>query len=394
MQAQDKSVGIVYMDYAASTPCDASTVEAMLPFFNGNYANASNLAHSLGIRAREAVDHARSQVAELLDCEPQEIIWTSGATESNNLAIEGVAKFYKRTTPRSRNHVITAASEHKSVLAVCRSLEEEGFEITRLKPTSAGIITAAMVEEALRADTFLVSIMGVNNELGTINEIFEIGARCRARNIIAHSDCTQLIGKMKFSAAASNLDLISFSGHKLYAPKGTGALFVRSNDRGPIPIEPLIKGGGQEGGLRSGSLNVPGIVGLGVACKSCLDFGQRDIARIDLLRTQLERRIVTAITEATINGFGAERAPHISSITFPIKIKGIDLIKELTDVACSSGSACSSEDSAGSHVLRSIGLKPHQARSTLRLSLGRQSTEEDVRRASQHIIETVERLNQ
>lgn len=377
----------IYLDYAASTPCEPSVIEAMAPFFRENCANASNTAHVLGVRAFEAIEVARTQAANLISSLPQEIVWTSGATESNNLAIQGVAKAHLHSNQGKRGHIVTALHEHKSVLATCQDLQQTGIEITYLKPNPTGVLSAEMVEDVLQDNTFLVSIMWANNELGTINEIRKIGKLCQDRDVIFHCDGAQWVGKMPVNVQVDNIDLLSWSSHKIYGPKGVGALYIRASAE--MKIESLFKGGGHENGLRSGSLNVPGIVGFGVACEISRHKMREDASRLGSLRDKLEGKLTSNISGCVINGQFVARLPYISSITFPASSRGKALVEEITEVACSSGAACGSRDLRPSHVLRSIGLSPSQAKSTLRFSLGRDTTTDQIEVAAEHIIKVL-----
>lgn len=380
----------VYLDFAASTPCEPEVVEAMLPYFRERYGNAASLDHAHGLAAHQAVEVARNRAAALVSALPQEIVWTSGSTESNNLAIRGVARAYRLASARAGGHVVTSLAEHKSVLEPCRALRDEGFEVTAVLPGPDGVVTARMVEEALRPDTVLVSVMWANNELGTVNEVGAIGALCRERGIVFHTDATQWVGKMPVDVRSDPVDLLSWSSHKVYGPKGTGALYVRASS--PMSrIVPLAVGGGHEQGLRPGSLNVPGIVGFGEACRIAGERMADDAPRVTRLRDTLEARLLEA--GAVAQGRGAPRVPNIASVTFPLPGYRGDLVRELSHVACSSGSACNTLDRTPSHVLRALGLSPELARKTLRLSLGRPTTEADVDLAAEHILDVVRRLS-
>jgi cysteine desulfurase len=379
----------VYLDFAASTPCDPRVVDAMLPFFTETYGNPSNRVHAQGLHAHLAVEQARERAARLIGCLPGDVIWTSGATEANNLAIRGFAKASAKRGTDHRRHVVTALHEHQSVLATCRGLERDGWAVTYLRPQPSGTVTAAMVEHALRPDTSLVCVMAANNELGTLNEVASIGALCRRRGIVFHCDGTQWVGKLHLDVRAMQADMLSWSGHKIYGPKGVGALFVRSDP--PLRLAPITSGGGHERGLRSGTVNVPGIVGFGVACEICRPAVEREAARLGGLRDRLEAILLNSIDGAVVNGRDAPRAPHITSITFPLDTDH-DLVQELGTIECSSGSACSRSDPNPSHVLRSIGIHGRRARSTLRLSVGRPTSSEDVERASDDIARVLERL--
>lgn len=378
----------IYLDFAASTPCDPKVVEAMLPYLTNNCANSSNLSHVFGIKAYDAIEYARQQASNLIGSLADEIIWTSSATESNNLAIKGVAK---ASLPNKR-HIITALNEHKSVISSFRSLEKEGFPVTYLKPDKSGCITADILAKAIRDDTFFISIMAANNELGTINNIDELSQICKRENIIFHSDATQWIGKMSTTFLRDKVDLLSWSAHKIYGPKGVGGLFVRSISP-KINIVPLLSGGGHEKGLRSGSLNVPGIIGFGVACKICEERMETDSLNFTYLRDYLESSLISAIPCTVINGKSANRVPHITNVTFHFK-NNMNLVNQLTKIACSSGSACGTGGSSPSHVLRSIGIPPKQAGNTLRLSIGRETTKEQIEVATENIIQTINTINQ
>ncbi|MGN6588633.1 MAG: cysteine desulfurase family protein [Solirubrobacterales bacterium] len=379
----------IYLDYAASTPCDERVIAAMLPYFGEEFGNAGNAFHRYGLSARLAVDQARRQAADLIGCLPQEVIWTSGATEANNLAIRGIGSAAVADRGGGKSHMVTAGHEHKSVLASFRVAEDDGWDITFLSPPPSGLVAAAQVENALRGDTAFVSIMAANNEIGTMNEIAAIGSLCRARGIPFHCDATQLVGKHPLDVHAACIDLLSWSAHKMYGPKGVGALFICSDRK--WRIKPQLTGGGQEEGMRAGTLNIPGITGFGLACEIARDEMEREAARVWTLRDRLERALVTTIDGATVNGSEVERVANISSITMPLEANH-DLVTELNGVACSSGSACLDPSEGPSHVLRAIGLSGKQARNTLRLSLGRWTTAAEIDRAAERIVDTVYRL--
>ena len=378
----------IYLDNAASTPCDPSVVEAMTPFFATNFGNPA-CRHGWGTLAAEAVESARRHAANLIGAAPGEIIWTAGATESNNLAIKGVA----RAAPRDRRHVVTSAIEHKAVRQPCRRLQAEGFEVTFVEPGPHGIVSAEQVAAALRHDTpvtVLVSIIAVNNEIGTVSEVREIGALCRDRGVLFHTDATQMVGLLPVDVRRDHIDLLSFSGHKISGPKGVGALYVRDRDP-PIAIQPVIEGGAHERGLRAGTLNVPGIVGLGRACELCaatlVDEGPRLLA----LRRRLEDGLRHRLGELAINGDPADRAPHITNLCLP-SLEGTAVVEHLSEVACSSGSAIGAAGRTTSHVLAAIGVPDELAMTSLRLSLGRTTTAEQIDLAIDHIVETIETL--
>jgi cysteine desulfurase len=379
----------VYLDFAASTPCDPRVVEAMLPFFTQTYGNPANRVHAQGLHAHLAVEQARERAARLIGCLPGDVIWTSGATEANNLAIRGFAKAGARRGTDHRRHLVTALHEHQSVLATCRELERDGWAASYLRPQPSGTVTAEMVEHALRPDTSLVCVMAANNELGTLNEVASIGELCRRRGIVFHCDATQWVGKLPLDVSSMHVDMLSWSGHKIYGPKGVGALFVRSNP--PLRLAPIAYGGGQERGLRPGTVNVPAVVGFGVACEICRPAIEREATRLGGLRDRLEATLVNAVDGAVVNGLGAPRVPHITSVTFPLD-SDHDLVQELGSIECSSGSACSRSDPTPSHVLRSIGIHGRRARGTLRLSVGRPTASDDIERATDNIARVLGRL--
>jgi cysteine desulfurase len=382
----------IYMDNASTTRTDPRVLEAMLPFFLDTYGNPSSRNHSFGWAAEDGVDRARRQVAELIGAGPKEIIWTSGATEGNNLAIKGAARMYAKAPAgqSGRGHIITAIHEHKAVIDPCKRLEREGFDVTWLEPGADGLITRAMIEAALREDTILVSIMWANNELGTINEIPDIGALCHERGVVLHTDATQWVGKMPTNVETDNIDLLSFSGHKMYGPNGVGALYVRRR-RPRIRLEAMIDGGGHERGMRSGTLNIAGIVGMGAACELCSAEMDAEGERLFKLRTRLERSLVDSMDVVQINGDADKRLPHLTNISFGF-VEGESLMMGIKDIACSSGSACTSASLEPSYVLKALGVGDELAHSSLRLSLGRWTTQEEVDYASSLIREAVEHL--
>ncbi len=384
----------IYMDHAATTRTDPRVVEAMLPFFTEVFGNPGSRNHSFGWAAEEAVDTAREQVAALIGADPKEIVFTSGATESNNLAIKGAASMYalKPAGESGRGHIITALHEHKAVLDPCKRLQKEGFDVTYLEPGRDGVITRQMVEAAIREDTILVTIMWANNEIGTINEIPEIGALCHRKNIILHADATQWVGKMPTDVKKDEVDLLSFSGHKLYGPKGVGVLYVRRR-RPRVRLTAIQEGGGQERGIRSGTLNVPGIVGLGKACEIARLEMDADRDRLFKLRKKLEDTVTKALTVTQINGHPERRLAHLTNISFGF-VEGESLMMATKEIAMSSGSACTSASLEPSYVLKSLGVGDDLAHSSLRISLGRWTTEEEVDYTAAKIIEAVNKLRE
>ena len=379
----------IYMDNAATTRTDPRVVEAMLPYFTEIYGNPGSRNHSYGWESEKAVTKAREQAASLIGAGPKEIVWTSGATESNNLAIKGAAQMYAKAPAGSsgRGHIITCIIEHKAVLDPCKRLEREGFDVTWLQPGADGIVTAEMVREAIREDTILVTIMWANNEIGTINEIPEIGALCREKGVVFHTDATQWVGKMPTDVEADNIDLLSWSGHKIYGPKGVGALYVRRR-RPRVRLQAQLDGGGHERGMRSGTLNVPGIVGFGAACEICSQEMEAERDRLLTLRRKLETELSSRMDVVEVNGHAERRLPHLANISFGF-VEGESLMMGIKDIACSSGSACTSASLEPSYVLKGLGLGDELAHSSLRLSLGRFSTEEEVDFAINGITEAV-----
>lgn len=384
----------IYLDHAATTPCDPRVVEAMLPYFTETFGNPGSRNHRFGWEAEEVVDRARAQCAALIGADEKEIIFTSGSTESNNLAIKGAAYMYEKAPAGSqkRGHIITAVHEHKAVLDPVKRLVKEGFEATFLEPGPDGIITADMVRSALRDDTILVTIMWANNEIGTINEVPQIGALCHEKGIIFHTDATQWVGKMPTNVEKDNIDLLSFSGHKIYGPKGVGALYVRRR-RPRVRLVALQDGGGQERGFRSGTLNVTGIVGLGKACEIAAAEMDRDAQRLLALRRRLEESITSRLDTTQVNGHPEKRLPHITNISFGF-VEGESLMMAIKEIACSSGSACTSASLEPSYVLKSLGIGDDLAHSSLRLSLGRWTTQEQVDYTADAIVRAVEKLRE
>lgn len=382
----------MYLDNAATTRCDPRVVEAMLPYFTEKFGNPGSRNHSFGWVAEDAVDNARRQVAALLGADRKEVIFTSGATESNNLAIKGAASMYAKAPAGSerRGHIITAMHEHKAVLDPCKRLQKEGFEVTYLQPPADGVITADQVADALRDDTILVTIMWANNEIGTVNDVPAIGALCHERGVVFHTDATQWAGKMPVDVNADNIDLLSMSGHKIYGPKGVGALYVRRR-RPRVRLTAIQEGGGQERGMRSGTLNVPGIVGLGAAAALCTQEMDAERERLGAMRRRLESTILDQLDEVQVNGHPDKRLPHLTNISFGF-VEGESLMMACKDIAMSSGSACTSASLEPSYVLKSLGVGDELAHSSLRLSLGRFNTEEEIDFAAGQIIESVRKL--
>ncbi len=381
-----------YMDQAATTPCDPRVVVAMLPYFTKIFGNTGSRNHSFGWAAEEGVDKARQQVAALIGASDKEIIFTSGSTESNNLAIKGAANMYEKAPAGSakRGHVITSVIEHKAVLDPCKRLAKEGFEVTFLEPPRDGVIRAEQVRAAMRPDTILVSLMWANNEIGTISEIPEIGALCHEKDVIFHTDATQWVGKMPTNVERDNVDLMSFSGHKMYGPKGVGGLYVRRK-RPRVRLVAQLDGGGQERGMRSGTLNVSGIVGLGKACELCMNEMEPDGQRLLGMRRKFEQTVTSRLDHCQVNGHAERRLPHISNVSFGF-VEGEGLMMAMKDIAVSSGSACTSASLEPSYVLKGLGVGDELAHSSLRLSMGRWTTEEEVDYTIERVVSAVQKL--
>lgn len=379
----------VYLDNAATTPCDPRVVEAMLPYFTEKFGNPGSRNHAFGWEAEAGVETAREQAAALIGAQPKEVVFTSGATEANNLAIKGAAEMYAKAPAGNagRGHIITAMHEHKAVLDPCKRLMKQGFEVTFLEPGADGIITKAMVEAAMREDTILVSIMWANNEIGTINEVPAIGELCHARGVIFHTDATQWAGKMPTDVENDHVDLLSWSGHKMYGPKGVGALYIRRR-KPRVRLVAQSEGGGQERGYRSGTLNVTGIVGFGKACEICMNEMDAERERLLAMRLKMEKDLAAGVEHTQVNGHAEKRLPHITNMSFGF-VEGEGLMMKIKDIATSSGSACTSASLEPSYVLKSLGVGDDLAHSSLRLSLGRFTTQEQVDYAVKKICKAV-----
>jgi len=361
----------IYMDNHATTRVDPRVVEAMLPYFTEVYGNAASRSHSYGWNAEKVVDAAREQVGALIGASGREIVWTSGATESDNLAIKGAAEFYK---DRGR-HIITSAIEHKAVLDSCKRLEREGFEVTYLPVGTDGLVTAESVRAAMTDKTILVSIMLANNEIGTVNPVEEIGAVVKEKGALFHIDAVQGTGKIPFDVEKAKADLVSLTAHKMYGPKGVGALYVRRKPR--VRLTAMIDGGGHERGMRSGTLNVPGIVGFGKAAELALAEMPAESARILAMRERLRKGIQSRISDTFVNGSMEHRLPGNLNISFAY-VEGEAMLMALKDVAVSSGSACTSASLEPSYVLRALGVEEEMAHTSIRFGIGRFNTDEEV----------------
>ncbi|MEO0478864.1 MAG: IscS subfamily cysteine desulfurase [Planctomycetota bacterium] len=378
----------VYMDNSATTRCDPRVVEKILPFFAEDFGNAASRNHPFGWAAESAVDEARENVAKLLGAHQKEIIWTSGSTESNNLAIKGVAEMYAQ----KGKHLISAPTEHKAVIDPLKHLEQQGYEVTWLDVDPKGRISMEQLRDAIREDTVLVTLMAANNEIGTAHPIAEIGKLCKEKGVLFHTDATQVAGRMLLDVQEQQLDLVSLSAHKFYGPKGVGALYVRrKNPR--VRLAPMLDGGGHERGMRSGTLNVTGIVGMGEAARIAREDFDQDLAHVTTLRDRLEKTIMEALPDSVINGDTDSRLPHLTNISFPY-VEGESLIMGIKDVAVSSGSACTSASLEPSYVLKSLGLGDELAHSSIRFSVGRFNTEAEVDFVADQVVREVTRLRE
>lgn len=375
----------IYLDNHATTRTDPRVIAAMLPYFTDDYGNAAS-THAYGRRAADAVDRGRAQVAELIGAEPRDIIFTSGATESDNLAIKGAAAMARR----HGQHVLTVQTEHHAVLDPCRRLERDGFQVTFLPVDRNGCVTPEQVAEALTPQTVLVSVMLANNEIGTLQPIAALGRLCKERGVLLHTDATQAIGKIPVDVEALQVDLLSLSAHKMYGPKGIGALYVRRHAP-HVRLEPLFDGGGHERGLRSGTLPVPLIVGFGAACVLCNEEMPAEAERLRGLRDRLHQRITAALDEVTLNGHPEERLPNNLNLSFA-HVQGEALLMALRGVAVSSGSACTSASVEPSYVLRALGVPDELAHGSLRFGLGRFNTAEEIESAAAEVAQAVRRL--
>ncbi len=377
----------VYLDYQATTPMDPRVVEAMMPYFMEKFGNPHSRNHEHGWEAEEAVETARKQVAVLIGADEREIVFTSGATESNNLAIAGVARFYKD----KKDHIVTLQTEHKCVLDTCRHLEMEGFKVTYLPVKKDGLVDLEVLKAAITDKTVLVSIMAANNEIGVIQPLKEIGELCRARGAFFHTDCAQAFGKIPLDVEAMKIDLMSISGHKIYGPKGIGALFVRRRPR--IRLVPLIHGGGQERGFRSGTLPTPLCVGLGAAAEIARKEMADETAKLIKLRDRFYKSVTDRLPEVYLNGDFERRLPGNLNISFAY-VEGEGLMMGIKDLSVSSGSACTSASLEPSYVLRALGVTEDLAHTSLRIGFGRFTTESEVDYAADRIVEAVQKLRQ
>ena len=378
----------IYMDYHATTPVDPRVLEAMLPYFTQTFGNAASRNHPFGWEAEEAVEKARKQVADLIGANAKEVIFTSGATESNNLAIKGVAEMYRE----KGNHIITCVTEHKAVIDTCKKLEKQGYRVTYLPVQKDGRISLDDLRAAITDKTILITIMTANNEIGVVQPIAEIGAIAKEKGILFHTDAVQAVGKIPFSVTELKTDLVSLSGHKMYGPKGVGALYVRRRNPRVLLAE-QISGGGHERGMRSGTLNVPGIVGLGKAAELCKAEMTSDAERLRQLRDYLNDALHKNLDEIYVNGSMEHRLPHNLNISFAY-VEGESLLMGINDVAVSSGSACTSASLEPSYVLKALGAGDDLAHSSIRFGLGRWTTKEEVDYVIEKLTNVVQRLRE
>ena len=377
----------IYLDYQATTPCDPRVLEKMLPYFTEIYGNPHSRNHPHGWAAEEAVEKGRAQVASLIGADPREVIFTSGATESNNLALKGVSAFYRDP----KNHIITCVTEHKCVLDSCRHLEEDGFSVTYLPVQPNGLIELSKLREAIRPETIIVSIMAVNNEIGVIQPLKEIGQICREAGVFFHTDAAQAVGKIPINVEEMNIDLLSISGHKIYGPKGIGALYVRRKPR--VRLQALINGGGQERGMRSGTLPTPLCVGLGEACEIAQNEMETEAARTKVLSDRLHTGLTNQLKDVYLNGEGAPRIPGNLNLSFAY-VEGEGLMMGIKDLSVSSGSACTSSSLEPSYVLRSLGVQEEMAHTSIRFGIGRFTTEEEIDIAIERVVTAVTKLRE
>jgi cysteine desulfurase len=378
----------IYMDNHATTPVDPRVLEAMLPYFNERFGNSASRNHAFGWTAEEAVENARAQIARLINATPKEIIFTSGATESNNLALKGAAEMYRE----KGNHIITQVTEHKAVLDTCKRLEKYGYEVTYLPVGKDGRVNPEDVRKAITPKTIIISIMYANNEIGVVQPIAEIGKIAKEKGVLLHSDGVQAIGKIPVDVQADNVDMLSMTAHKIYGPKGVGALYVRR--RNPrVQLSAILDGGGHERGMRSGTLNVPGIVGFGKACEICMNEMATESARMRGLRDRLRKGLESKLDEIYINGTMEHHLPNNLNMSFAF-VEGESLLMGINDIAVSSGSACTSATLEPSYVLKALGVGEDLAHTSIRFGLGRFNTEEEVDYVVNRMYEVVSRLRE
>ena len=379
---------VIYLDNSATTACDPRVVEAMLPYFTTSFGNAASRSHSFGWAAEEAVSVARQHVADLIAASPKEIVFTSGATESDNLALKGVAEMYSQ----KGKHIITCVTEHKAILDAAKRLETEGFELSYLPVDEFGMIDLDELKATIRDDTILVSFMAANNEIGVLHPIAEIGKITRERGVLFHCDATQAIGKIPIDVNEEQIDLLSMSAHKIYGPKGIGALYVRRR-KPRVRLVSQMDGGGHERGMRSGTLNVAAIVGFGKTCEILVKEMQDDIAHVTGLRDRLESKLMQRLDHVVRNGHEEQRLPNLANLSFSF-VEGESLLMGFKNIAVSSGSACTSASLEPSYVLKAMGIEDEMAHSSIRFSLGRFNTEQEVDDTVEQVVHAVERLRE
>ena len=378
----------IYLDYSATTPVDPKVLDAMLPYFTDVFGNAASRNHSYGWEAEEAVENARQQIADLIGASAKEIIFTSGSTEANNMALLGITEMYHE----KGNHIITCLTEHKAILDPAHYLETKGFEVTYLEVDKDGMIDLEKLQESITDKTVLISLMAANNEIGILHPVKEIGKIAHEKNVFFHTDATQAVGKIQIDVEEMNIDLLSLSGHKIYAPKGVGALYVRR--RNPrVRLSPIVHGGGHERGMRSGTMNVTGIVGLGKACEICKNTLQESTVKTKALRERLHKGLTDKIDYLVLNGHTEKRLPGILNLSF-CYIEGESLMMGIEDIAVSSGSACTSSSLEPSYVLRALGVGDEAAHSSIRFSIGRFTTEEEIDRVIEKMVSVATRLRE
>jgi len=378
----------IYMDNHATTPMDPGVLDAMLPYFTEKFGNAASRNHSFGWEAEKAVDDARRQIATLIHADPKEIIFTSGATESDNLALKGVMEMYRE----KGNHIVTSVTEHRAILDTAKRLEKQGMQVTYLPVDKDGLVNPDEISKAITDKTILLSIMMANNEIGTVNPIAEIGQIAKSRGVLFHCDATQGVGKIPVDVEAMGIDLMSFSAHKIYGPKGVGALYVRrKNPR--VRLAPIMDGGGHERGMRSGTLPVPLIVGFGKACEICMKVMPEESKRLTELRERLKEGILKSLDEVYLNGHSTKRLPNNLNLSFAY-VEGESVLMGLKDIAVSSGSACTSATLEPSYVIRALGVGSDLAHSSIRFGLGRFNTQEEVDYVVKRVIETIQKLRE
>ncbi|HTN43145.1 MAG TPA: IscS subfamily cysteine desulfurase [Nitrospiria bacterium] len=378
----------IYMDNHATTPMDPRVLDSMMPYFTEKFGNAASRNHSFGWEAEKAVDDARRQIAMLIHADPKEIIFTSGATESDNLALKGVVEMYRE----KGNHIVTSVTEHRAILDTAKRLEKQGMQVTYLPVDKDGFVNPDEVSKAITDKTILISIMMANNEIGTVNPIAEIGRIAKSRGVLFHCDATQGVGKIPVDVEAMGIDLMSFSAHKIYGPKGVGALYVRrKNPR--VRLAPILDGGGHERGMRSGTLPVPLIVGFGKACQICMQEMPEESKRLSDLRERLKEGILKSLDEVYLNGHPTKRLPNNLNLSFAY-VEGESVLMGLKEIAVSSGSACTSATLEPSYVIRALGVGSDLAHSSIRFGLGRFNTQEEVDYVIKRVVETIQKLRE